>query len=142
MKSFTIRVYGICIHNKKLLVTDEFIHGHYVTKFPGGGLEWGEWLRECLVREMKEETGEEIEVLDHIYTTDFFLQSKFDANKQVLSVYYWFRFLNTPKFSVKEKPFDFDELIPDAQIFRWVHLENLNSDHFTLPVDKMMVNFL
>ena len=42
--SFTIRIYGICIKGEKLLVSDEYIYGKYVTKFPGGGLEYGEGL--------------------------------------------------------------------------------------------------
>jgi 8-oxo-dGTP diphosphatase len=142
MGSFTIRVYGICILNGKVLLTDEFIHGMNVTKFPGGGLEWGEGTRDCLKREMMEETAEEVEVLDHVYTTDIFLQSAFDSSKQVMSIYYNFRFLNTPKFMVKQKPFDFDEIIPDAQIFRWVDIKTLSQDQLTLPVDKMMVDFI
>jgi 8-oxo-dGTP diphosphatase len=139
MGTFTIRVYGICLMNDKVLVTDEFIKGNYVTKFPGGGLEYGEGTRDCLKRELMEETGEEIEVLDHIYTTDFFLPSAFARDKQVLSIYYRFRFINTPVFPIKEKPFDFDELVSDAQTFRWLPLSGLTKDDVTLPVDKMMV---
>jgi 8-oxo-dGTP diphosphatase len=77
-----------------------------------------------------------------VYTTDIFLQSAFDSSKQVMSIYYNFRFLNTPKFMVKQKPFDFDEIIPDAQIFRWVDIKTLSQDQLTLPVDKMMVDFI
>ena len=39
----TLRVYGILINEaKQVLVSDEFIRGNYFTKFPGGGLEFGE----------------------------------------------------------------------------------------------------
>jgi 8-oxo-dGTP diphosphatase len=142
VKTFTIRVYGICVVNNKVLVADEYIHGQFVTKFPGGGLDWGEGTRDCLKRELMEESGEEIEVLDHIYTTDFFLKSAFNAEKQVVSIYYNFCFVNTPKFSVKEKPFDFEELVPDAMVLRWIYLNELTQENLTLPVDKMMVDFL
>ena len=56
MNLFNIRVYGILINDKKqVLVSDEFIRGSYYTKFPGGGLEFGEGTRDCLKREFKEE---------------------------------------------------------------------------------------
>ena len=52
MNLFNIRVYGILINDKKqVLVSDEFIRGSYYTKFPGGGLEYGEGLIEALKRE-------------------------------------------------------------------------------------------
>lgn len=70
---FNLRVYGILINeNKQVLVSDEFIRGNYYTKFPGGGLEFGEGTRECLKREFKEELDLDITVGEHLYTTDFF----------------------------------------------------------------------
>ncbi|MBK9514168.1 MAG: NUDIX domain-containing protein [Flavobacteriales bacterium] len=75
--SFTIRVYGLLIHNGFMLVSDELIRGHRITKFPGGGLEFGEGTKDCLIREIREEIG--VQALDpqHFYTTDFFQQSTF-----------------------------------------------------------------
>jgi len=143
LNSITIRVYGICIDEKRrVLVTDEYIHSQYITKFPGGGLEFGEGTRDCLKRELMEETGEEIEVLSHIYTTDFFQQSAFNPTKQVLSIYYSFRFLNPTLFAIKEKTFDFDELIDNAQTFRWIDFVKLSKDDLTLPIDKLIVDFI
>ena len=58
MANFNIRVYGILINDKKqILVADEYIRGGLYTKFPGGGLEFGEGTRDCLKRELKEELG-------------------------------------------------------------------------------------
>ena len=42
------------------------------TKFPGGGLEFGEGLRECLVREFLEETQQKVEVKEHFIQRIFF----------------------------------------------------------------------
>ena len=136
--SVTIRVYGICINEGKLLVADEFIHKQHVTKLPGGGLEFGEGTIDCLIRELKEESGERIQVLDHFYTTDFFQVSIFDPSKQVMSIYYTFHFLDKTKFRVKEKPFDYDELIDDAIAFRWIDLKQLKKEDFTLPIDQLV----
>ena len=37
MALFNVRVYGLLIDNKdRLLVSDEFIRGAYITKLPGG----------------------------------------------------------------------------------------------------------
>ena len=78
MSTFTIRVYGILMNDKnQVLVSDEYIRGNYYTKFPGGGLEFGEGTRDCLKREFMEEMGLKVEVGEHLYTTDFFQMSAF-----------------------------------------------------------------
>lgn len=52
INEFTIRVYGLLIDDLRgILVTDEFENKIRFTKFPGGGLEYGEGTRECLMRE-------------------------------------------------------------------------------------------
>ena len=142
MSSFTIRVYGICIENNLLLVSDEFIKGHYITKFPGGGLEFGEGTIDCLKRELVEEAGQEIEVLEHLYTTDFFQPSAFDHTKQVMSIYYIFSFLSPAAFHVKEILFDFDELVDQAQSLRWVNLTTMKKEDFTLPIDQKVAEMV
>src|SRR5688572_2039073 len=67
---FNVRVYGICFNEKmELLVTDEIIRDQEVSKFPGGGLEFGEGTIDGLKREFIEETGNEVDVSEHFYTT-------------------------------------------------------------------------
>ena len=66
-------MYGVLINEKQqVLVSDEYIRGNYYTKFPGGGLEFGEGTRDCLRREFIEEMNLNVEVGEHIYTTDYF----------------------------------------------------------------------
>ena len=137
MPSITIRVYGICINEKdQVLVSDEFIYGKYITKFPGGGLQSGEGTIDCLKREMVEETGQEVEVLGHYYTTDFFVPSAFDPTKQVISIYYTIRFIENVRFVTRGKPFDFKEVKNDAQSFRWMKISEIRDGSFTLVIDK------
>ncbi len=107
---FNLRVYGILVGaNKEVLVSDEFIRGQYYTKFPGGGLEFGEGTRDCLKREFKEEMNLEVEVGEHLYTTDFFQLSAFNPGHQIISIYYWVRELGPILAPLRDKPFDFDE---------------------------------
>jgi len=88
MKRFNIRVYGIWINDKQeILVSDERIGDFKFTKFPGGGLEFGEGIKDCLIREWKEELNIDIEVGNHIYTTDYFQLSAFDQTSQIISIY-------------------------------------------------------
>ena len=91
LKNFNVRVYGIVINDKKqVLVSDERIYNRNsgATKFPGGGLELGEGTKDCIIRECKEELNIDVEVLDHLYTTDFFQQSAFNDEHQIISIYY------------------------------------------------------
>src|SRR5689334_25421459 len=110
MPNLNIRVYGILINEQKqVLVSDELIRGGYYTKFPGGGLEFGEGTRECLQREFMEEMNLKVEVGEHIYTTDFFQLSAFQPDQQIISIYYFVKALEEITVPLRTKPFDFDE---------------------------------
>ena len=144
---FNIRVYGLLMHDNNLLVSDEFIRGSYFTKFPGGGLEFGEGTRDCLKREFMEETGLEVKVGDHLYTTDFFQVSAFNHKDQIISIYYFVSAANAAQLATKTKPFDFEpQQVADpngqSEVFRWIPLSTLNADCVSLPIDKIVVNLL
>jgi 8-oxo-dGTP diphosphatase len=142
MYPFNVRVYGILIQNKKVLVTDEYFHDTFITKFPGGGLQFGEGTMDCVKREFLEELNLDVEVLNHFYTTDFFQPSAFDKHKQVISIYYLVKEKAEMKFKTSEKKFDFSEIINNAQSFRWLEIKNLSEDEMTFPIDKKIVTLL
>jgi len=87
---FIIRVYGIILNEKnEVLLTDEFQLGMKMTKFPGGGLNYGEGTVDCLRREFREECNEqELKNIRHFYTTDFFQEALFYEHHQLISIYY------------------------------------------------------
>jgi len=88
-KSFVISVYAIVINDRnQVLLSDEYRRDTYMTKLPGGRLEWGEGPADCLKREALEEFGQSIEIIDHLYTSDFFQQSMFYQESQLLTIYY------------------------------------------------------
>jgi 8-oxo-dGTP diphosphatase len=146
MNHFNLRVYGILIDDKKrVLVSDEFIRGNYYTKFPGGGLEFGEGTRDCLVREFKEEMDLHVEIGDHIYTTDFFQLSAFNPGHQIISIYYFAKALERIKAPLRNQPFEFDERemevyrkTGETETFRFIEWEHFSSDSVTLPIDKIV----
>ena len=125
-KRFNIRVYGIWIRDRKVLVNEDQIRGKQVIKCPGGGLAWGEGTIDCLKREWKEELNLEIEVLDHFYTTDYFQHSAFD-DSQVISIYYL--------VSSHEPPMGFVNTESNERTY-WMPLNEVSSDTFTLAIDK------
>jgi len=150
MPKFNIRVYGILINEKKqVLIADEFIRGGLYTKFPGGGLEFGEGTRDCLKRELKEELGIEAEIGDHIYTTDFFQMSAFRPDDQIISIYYFARQLEDLKVPLRDKQFDFDEKqmeiynnTGETETFRFVEWDDFNEETVTLPIDKIVAKMV
>ncbi len=142
MKKYNIRVYALIIHEKKILVTDELRMGMRMTKFPGGGNEWGEGLIETIKRECVEELGQEPISVQHFYTTDFFVVSAFHADDQMISIYYKVAIPHPEKIVVVQHAFDFSDENDGAQIFRWLPLENLATHQFTFPIDKKVVEML
>lgn len=141
-----VRVYGILINDaKQILVSDELINGKYITKFCGGGLEEGEGTRDCLHREFMEEMNEEVEVLEHFYTTDFYQPSAFRKGDQILSIYYCVKPLKKINIQANKKPFDFSEAqlekynqTKQIETFRFIDLKNFTAENMTLPIDKIV----
>lgn len=147
MKTFNVRVYGILIHDNKVLVSDEHIKGMNITKLPGGGLEFGEGTVDCVIREFKEELDLDIEVDTHFYTTDFFVNSAFSVNNQVISIYYKVKprreFIPSQAgFKISNKPFDFDQKKEGAQSMRWIELNEISENDFTFIIDKRIGEML
>ena len=146
MSHITVRVYGVLIDPVHgLLVSDEFIRGDYFTKLPGGGLEFGEGTRDCLVREFKEETGLDVTVGDHIYTTDFYQPSAFRTGDQILSIYDYVSPVSLSQLQTRSIAFDFKpEEIADkngqAEHTRWIPLKDLSEEAMSLPIDKIVIN--
>lgn len=141
-RKYNIRVYGILINEKQeVLVTDEFRMGMKMTKFPGGGLEANEGIADCLKREWMEELGLEIEVVKHIYTTDFYIKSAFN-DAQLISIYYEVKLLKKAQIATKVGAFDFDEESDGAQIFRWLSLDKMTESDFTFPIDQLVAKLI
>jgi 8-oxo-dGTP diphosphatase len=149
MALFNVRVYGILLVNDCVVVTDELTRGGKFTKLPGGGLEFGEGTRDCLKREFKEEMDLDVNVGDHIYTTDFFQISAFNKEHQIISIYYYAEAVGDVNVHFNEKPFDFSEAqlkkyaeTKETETFRLVPKATFCEKHMDLPIDKVVAKML
>jgi ADP-ribose pyrophosphatase YjhB (NUDIX family) len=126
-------VYAIVIEDNKLLVSRQF-----KTKFdlPGGGVDLGEGVEEAVVRETKEETGIDVEVikLAGVKTSIFFSESPSrgtqDAYHSILLYYVCKKVggeLSTDGFDEDEKQY--------AEVAEWVSLDKLDELELASTVD-------
>lgn len=140
MNTTNIRVYGIIINDKnQVLLSDELRHGNTFTKFPGGGLKWGEGTKDCIQREIKEELGLDAEIGDLFYVNDFAQMSIFKENDQLFSFYYFVKQIdfNTIKTSNHTIP-----ISEEGEKFRWIDLKDISPEMVTFPIDKIVVQKL
>lgn len=123
-----IRVYAIYLNeNQEIMALDEGYAGEKLVKLPGGGLEFGEGTLECLHREFAEELNLKIEIIEHFYTQEDFLVSKFRKNEQLLTIYYKVNILNLEELKI------LDESIEKV---KWISLQEENP--LQLPIDKIV----
>ncbi len=140
---FTIRVYGLFLNDRsELLVIDEYQLDTAMTKFPGGGLEYGEGPVDCLKREAMEEMNQPIAVGEHFYTTHFFQPAFFYEEVQLLSIYYKAELLEPEHFTASKRAFDFEKKKNGNMSFRWVPLKDIRAEMFTFPVDQHVVKMI
>lgn len=123
-----VRVYAICIKNNEILVLFEKYAGEDLVKLPGGGLEYGEGTIECLHRELKEELNLRVKNVEHFYTQEGFLKSKFNENEQLLTIYYLAEIEDETELKILE---------PSIGKVEWKSLK-LSENPFVLPVDRLV----
>jgi len=127
INKLNVRVYGICIDNGKILSLYELYAGVKLVKLPGGGLEFGEGLVDCLHREFMEELSVEIEILEHFYTQETFLKSRFRDNEQLMTVYYLVNIKDLNKIKIND---------PEIEKIEWLPVYGDNP--FQLEIDRLI----
>jgi 8-oxo-dGTP diphosphatase len=131
MQKFNVRVYAIVYNeNNQILICDEVHNGVAMTKFPGGGLEWGEGIWACLERELMEEFRLLLQEAELFYVNDFFQQHYLRKEEQVIALYYRCTVLGEPQSQ-------------EAHVlFRWVNQDQLSSEMMTFLTDKKTAELL
>ena len=134
---FTIRVYALVTNQEnEVLVMRETYRGIEFSKFPGGGLEWGEGILDTIKRELNEELNLSGLEFTHFYTTDFFVESYFDTSTQVISVYYKVR---TP---IAKNSLNIQVTDTRLLSYKWIAIDDLTDNEVTFPIDKHVVRLL
>lgn len=135
LEFFNIRAYGILMNERgEVLVSDEREYDQEFTKFPGGGVELGEGVRDALIREFKEECGIDVAPVKQIYTTENFIHSTFN-NSQLIAVYYLVRAVreeDLQRIPIEPLP----PVVQPAQVFRWIPQHEFRADLLTFQVDQ------
>lgn len=134
MKKFNVRVYGILINKRlEVLLSDECRFGFSFTKFPGGGLEWGEGLKDAVKREFQEEFQLEIEVGEQFYVNTFFQQSAFNEEDQIISFYFLVEAKS--KIEILEHNLPLNQ---EGEFLRWQAISELKQEMLNFPIDKLV----
>lgn len=133
---FNVRVYGTWIQGGKVLLTHELFRGIEMIKFPGGGVQHGEGIADALRREFNEELRVEVDIVRHLYTTDFFQQSAFNPSEQLISIYYEVKSTQLPQLP--------ESGLSGGGPFKiiWEDLNGINPQLLTFPIDQHVIQLL
>ena len=122
--SWRIHVYGIVIDGDKILLSPQHRAGGY--DLPGGKVDLDEQLDSALVREVKEETGIDVEIVEQLTVRDNFFKVTFREPQETwhsVMIYYLCRAvggeISTDGFNEHEKQY--------AAKAEWVPLSSLEN---------------
>lgn len=137
MARFNLRVYALIINEfNEILVSDEYRFGKFFSKFPGGGVQNNEGIKEALFRELREELKLDISKAEFYYFNEFHQASAFDKSN-LIAFYYL--------INIKKKTLDLpleQYAIPfyeEHEKQRWIALNEINVSDLTFPIDRIVL---
>jgi 8-oxo-dGTP diphosphatase len=80
----TTRVSVVVVENKKILLVKHRKGSRQYWVLPGGRLEYGETFQECGIRELKEETGLDVEVEEFLFLSEAIAP---DRSRHIVNIY-------------------------------------------------------
>lgn len=126
------RVAGIVLSDDKILLVKQKVSKDRNWSLPGGRLEKGESLEIAIVRELKEETGYDVEVVKFLY-----LCEKVDKENTLLHLTFLLK-VNGGKLRLPTNEFDAN---PISDV-RWVKVNDLKNYGFSEKfIDTIKANF-
>lgn len=129
-----VRAAGVLIHNNKLLVHKNINSDHYA--IVGGRVEIGESSEETIKREVQEELGKDIEIIECIGTIENFFESKDSKYHEILFVHK-IEFENDEDKTI-EYALDNKEG-KDYLHYEWLELDKLDNYNLVPSVIKQIV---
>jgi 8-oxo-dGTP diphosphatase len=140
MKRFNVRVYGLLFNALgEVLLSDECRNGFSFTKFPGGGVEYGEGIADALKREFKEELKISIEIGEFFYVNEFYQESAFNPKDQIIALYY--RVQSNELHQIICTPHDVP-VTDEGEQHRWIALDELTDEVLNFPIDRHVAALL
>lgn len=130
--SFRPAVYGVIIKDNKILLSPQ--RDGY--DFPGGGMEIYETIEECLLREVKEETGLNVDAGTLLHVSgDFFYHMDDEAAYNTVLMYYT---CTNPRGTISTEGFDEAEK-SYARKAEWIDIEQIEELKYINPVDSVAI---
>jgi len=116
VEGYVVRPTGILIEDDKILLVKQDVTETRHWSLPGGALEFGETLEQCLVREIKEETGLEVIVNELLYVCDRFYNESHVVHMTFLVERIGGRIRNGQELKMEEERIKEIEMVPLSKL--------------------------